>query len=248
VLLALDGVSTRTGAEHAVALRGVSLAVRGGEVLGIVGVSGNGQRELAEVIGGTLPAASGQIEVAGRPVPRTGARRMRRLGVAHVPEDRIGAGLLSALPLTDSMVLGRVGEVPFSRCGILDHGAARRFVAAQIEKFGIRAAGPAARTGTLSGGSLQKALLARELAAEPLVLVAAQPTRGLDVAARGFVHEQLLGLRARGRAVVVISEDLEELFEIADRIAVMFEGRIVDQMPAAEAEVGRIGLLMAGAA
>jgi simple sugar transport system ATP-binding protein len=248
VLLALEAVGTRATAEHPVALRSVSFAVRGGEILGIIGVSGNGQRELAEVIGGTLRAASGRIEVAGRAVGRTNPRAMRRLGTAHGPVDRIGAGLLRTLPLTDCMVLGRVGERPFSRWGILDHRAARRFVSAQIEKFGIRTAGPEVRTGTLSGGNLQKALLARELAAEPLVLVAAQPTRGLDVAARGFVHEQLLGLRARGRAVVVISEDLEELFEIADRIAVMFEGRIVDQMPVAEAEVGLIGLLMAGAA
>ena len=210
-------------------------------------MSGNGQRELAEVIGGTLKASSGRIEVAGLTVTGTGACPRRRLGIAHVPEDRLGAGLLSTLPLADSMILGRVGEPPFSRFGILDQSAARRFVVAQIEKFGIRAAGPEARTGTLSGGNLQKALLARELAFEPLVLVAAQPTRGLDVAAEEFVHRQLLGLRARGRAVIVISEDLEELFEIADRIAVMFEGRILDVVPVADAEVARIGLLMAGA-
>jgi simple sugar transport system ATP-binding protein len=247
VLLVLDRVTTRRTAEHPVALRGISLSVRGGEILGVVGVSGNGQRELAEVIGGTLKAASGRIEVAGQTVTRTGARAMRRRGVAHVPEDRIGAGLLSTLPLADSMILARIGEAPFSRLGILSHGAARRFVAAQIEKFGIRAAGPEVRTGTLSGGNLQKALLARELAFEPLVLVAAQPTRGLDVAAKAFVHRQLLELRERGRAAVVISEDLEELFEIADRIAVMFEGRILETMSVADAKVGRIGLLMAGA-
>jgi general nucleoside transport system ATP-binding protein len=246
VLLALDGVSTRRTPEHPMPLRQISLELRGGEILGIVGVSGNGQRELAEVIGGTLQAASGRIEVAGRPVTGTGARALRRQGVAHVPEDRLGAGLLGPLPLADSMILARVGERPFSRLGVLDHGAARRFVATQIEKFAIRASGPEARTGTLSGGNLQKALLARELAFEPLVLVAAQPTRGLDVAARAFVHDQLLGLRARGRGVILISEDLEELFEIADRIAVMFEGRIVGAMPVADAEVARIGLLMAG--
>ncbi len=247
VLLALDAVSTRPAPEHPVVLKDISLGVRGGEILGIVGVSGNGQGELAELIGGTLKAARGRIQVAGRTVTGAGARRMRRLGVAHVPEDRLGAGLLSTLPLVDSMILARVGEAPFSRLGILNPGAARHFVVAQIEKFGIRVGGPEARTGTLSGGNLQKALLARELAFEPLVLVAAQPTRGLDVAAREFVHGQLLGLRARGRAVIVISEDLEELFEIADRIAVMFEGRILDVMPVAEAEVARIGLLMAGA-
>jgi general nucleoside transport system ATP-binding protein len=247
VLLALDRVSTRPGPEHPVALKEVSLSVRGGEILGLVGVSGNGQRELAEVIGGTLAATGGRIEVAGRPARGAGARRRRRLGVAHVPEDRLGAGLLRTAPLVDSMILARVGEAPFSRRGILNHDAAKRFVADQIAKFGIRAAGPEARTGTLSGGNLQKALLARELAFEPLVLIAAQPTRGLDVAAKEFVHGQLLGLRARGRAVLVISEDLEELFEIADRIAVIFEGRILDSMPVGEAEVARIGLLMAGA-
>ena len=176
-LLSLHAVRTRAGTEHPMALKDVSLSVRGGEILGIVGVSGNGQRELAEVIGGTLEVSGGSIEVAGQTVTGTGARTMQRLG-AHVPEDRLGAGLLSTLPLTDSMILTRVGEAPFSRLGILNHGAARRFVAAQIEKFGIRAPGPEARTGTLSGGNLQKALLARELAFEPLVLVAAQPTRG----------------------------------------------------------------------
>jgi simple sugar transport system ATP-binding protein len=246
-LLALHAVRTRPGPEHPMALKDVSLSVRGGEILGIVGVSGNGQRELAEVIGGTLEASGGRIEVAGQTVTRAGARTMQRLGVAHVPEDRLGAGLLGALPLTDSMILTRVGEAPFSRLGILNHDAARRFVASRIEKFGIRAAGPEARTGTLSGGNLQKALLARELAFEPLVLVAAQPTQGLDVAAKEFVQRQLLELRARGRAVIVISEDLEELFEIADRLAVIFEGRILDVVPVADADVARIGLLMAGA-
>jgi general nucleoside transport system ATP-binding protein len=246
-LLSLHAVRTRPGPEHPMALEDVSLSVRGGEILGIVGVSGNGQRELAGVIGGTLEASGGRIEVAGRTVTGAGARTMQRLGVAHVPEDRLGAGLLSTLPLTDSMILTRVGEAPFSRLGILDHDAARRFVASQIEKFGIRTPGPEARTGTLSGGNLQKALLARELAFEPLVLVASQPTQGLDVAAKEFVQRQLLELRARGRAVVVISEDLEELFEIADRIAVIFEGRILDTVPVAEANVARIGLLMAGA-
>ena len=247
VLIDLDAVSTRREPEHPVALKDISLRVQGGEILGIVGVSGNGQGELAEVIGGTLRPARGRIDVGGRTVTGAGARKMRLAGVAHVPEDRLGAGLLSTLPLVDSMILARVGEAPFSRLGILNLGAARRFAVAQIEKFGIRVPGPEARTGTLSGGNLQKALLARELAFEPLVLVAAQPTRGLDVAAREFVHGQLLWLRAHGRAVIVISEDLEELFELADRIAVMFEGRIVDVMPVAKAQVARIGMLMAGA-
>ncbi|MCH8809232.1 MAG: ABC transporter ATP-binding protein, partial [Proteobacteria bacterium] len=186
--------------------------------------------------------------VDGKVVRRPSPRAMRRLGVAQIPEDRIGVGLLTTLPLSDSMVLPRVGERRFSRFGILNRTAIKAFVAEQIENFDIKAAGPDVRTGTLSGGNLQKALLARELAFDPLVLVAAQPTRGLDVAAKEFVHRQFLDLRARGRGVIVISEDLEELFEIADRIAVMYEGRILDVVPAAEASVARVGLLMAGAA
>ncbi len=246
VLLRLADVRLADGRGHRPALDGVSLEVRGGEILGIAGVSGNGQRELAEVVAGVRAPASGRIEVDGRAPRRPGAKAMQALGVALIPEDRIGDGLLTTLPLVDSMVLPRVDQPPFSRRGILRPAAMRRFVAEQIEKFDIRAEGPDVRTGTLSGGNLQKALLARELAWEPLVLVAAQPTRGLDVAARGFVHRQFIALRDRGRAVVLISEDLEELFEVADRIAVMYEGRIVGEMPIGEASIARIGLMMAG--
>ncbi|MCH8155403.1 MAG: ATP-binding cassette domain-containing protein, partial [Proteobacteria bacterium] len=247
-LLALEGVRTAAAPGHPVALEDLSLAVHGGEILGIAGVSGNGQREFAEVTAGMLAPVAGRIEVDGKVVRRPSPRAMRRLGVAQIPEDRIGVGLLTTLPLSDSMVLPRVGERRFSRFGILNRAAIKAFVAEQIENFDIKAAGPDVRTGTLSGGNLQKALLARELAFDPLVLVAAQPTRGLDVAAKEFVHRKFLELRARGRGVIVISEDLEELFEIADRIAVMYEGRILDVVPAAEASVARVGLLMAGAA
>ena len=246
-LLTLDHVSTTRSPGRHTALQDVSLTVHAGEVVGVAGVSGNGQRELADVIAGTISPASGRITVDGQEAPTGHPRSMQHLGVASIPEDRIGAGLLTSLPLSDSMVLPRVGGPPFSRLGVLNRGAVRDFVTRQIETFGIKAGGPDVRTGTLSGGNLQKALLARELAFDPLVLVAAQPTRGLDVAAQSFVHSQLLDLRARGRGVLVISEDLEELFELSDRIAVMFEGRILDVVPAAEADVRRIGLLMAGA-
>ncbi len=247
-LLALEGVRTTAAPGHPVALADLSLVVHGGEILGIAGVSGNGQREFAEVTAGMLAPVAGRIEVDGKVVRRPSPRAMRRLGVAQIPEDRIGVGLLTTLPLSDSMVLPRVGERRFSRFGILNRTAIKAFVAEQIENFDIKAAGPDVRTGTLSGGNQQKALLARELAFDPLVLVAAQPTRGLDVAAKEFVHRQFLDMRARGRGVIVISEDLEELFEIADRIAVMYEGRILDVVPAAEASVARVGLLMAGVA
>ena len=247
VLLRLSDISLTTGGRRP-ALDHVSLDVRGGEIIGIAGVSGNGQKELAEVIAGAVQPSAGAIEVDGKATGRGGGpRAMQARGVSMIPEDRIGSGLLSALPLSDSMVLPRFGQRPFSRFGIVRHGAIRAFVEEQIRDFDIKAPGPDIRTGSLSGGNLQKALLARELAWDPLVLVAAQPTRGLDVSAKEFVHRRFVDQRDRGRCVVVISEDLEELFEIADRIAVMYEGRIVDVVAASETSVAEIGLLMAGA-
>ena len=246
-LLVLDRVSVRGGTGRPV-LADLSLEVRGGEILGIAGVSGNGQRELAELVAGVLQPSAGAILVDGRPVTRADPQTMRRHGVAHIPEDRIGAGLFSALPLSDSMILPLIRGKPFSRFGMLSRKAIDAFVTEQIGRYDIKATGPEVRTGTLSGGNLQKALLARELAGDPLVVVAAQPTRGLDVSAQEFVHRRFLDLRARGRAVVVISEDLEELFQITDRIAVMYEGRIIGILPTPEATVSRIGLLMTGIA
>ncbi|TFG85407.1 MAG: hypothetical protein E4H18_05470 [Hyphomicrobiales bacterium] len=154
--------------------------------------------------------------------------------------------MLSAAPLADSMLLARIIDAPFSRYGWLDFAAMRRWVLEQMQRFDIRAAGPDTRTGTLSGGNLQKALLARVLAFDPLVLVAAQPTRGLDMAARDFVHAQFLALRGRGRGVLIISEDLDELFALSDRIVVMYEGRLVGDVATGETSISEIGLLMTG--
>ncbi len=244
VLLEMGDI--HTGGTSRGRLKGVSLQARAGEILGIAGVSGNGQLELAEVISGMLPPVSGVLKISGTEVTRLSPRRVQQLGVGRIPEDRMGTGLITTLPLADSMVLPRIHERRFSRGGILRRGAIRDFVKEQMRRFDIRAAGPEVRTGTLSGGNLQKALLARELAWDPLVLLAAQPTRGLDVAAARFVHEQFLELRRRGRAIIVISEDLEELFTLSDRIAVMFEGRINGVVPIEEATVQKIGMLMAG--
>ena len=246
VLLHLSRVSLAGTRERPAPLEDVTLSLRGGEIVGVAGVSGNGQRELAEVISGTLAPSRGHIEVDGIPVERPTRRIMQRLGVASIPEDRIGEGLLTTLPLSDSMILPRVRQSPFSRFSWLIRAAIRKFVLEQMQRFDIRAAGPDVRTGTLSGGNLQKALLARELAFEPLVLVAAQPTRGLDVAARDFVHARFLELRGRGRSVLIISEDLEELFSVSDRIVVMYEGCLVGDVPVSEASIADIGLLMSG--
>jgi len=144
------------------------------------------------------------------------------------------------------MALPWVGSAPFSRRGMLDRRAIQKFARDQIARFDIRTSGPDARTGTLSGGNLQKALLAREIAHNPRILLAAQPTRGIDVGATEFIHGQFLDLRARGGAVLLISEDLEEIFHLSDRIAVMYGGRILADLPVEQATVERVGLLMAG--
>ena len=245
-LLRLQGIST-SGSERR-RLKNLSLTVHAGEIVGIAGVAGNGQRELAEVIAGTTAPSAGRIEFEGKAFASLRPRLAQELRIGRIPEDRIGTGLLMQSPLADSMALPWVGRAPFSRHGLIDRGAMRAFAQAEIEKFAIRASGPLARTGTLSGGNLQKALLARELAFDPLLLIAAQPTRGLDIGATQFVHGKFLELRAAGRGLIVVSEDLEELFQIADRIAVMSGGRIVGDFPIAEASVEAIGLLMAGGA
>ena len=245
VLLRLADIHAGGSPERPI-LKGVTLEVRAGEIVGLAGVSGNGQAELAAVVSGMLRPHSGHIEVDGEPVERPSVERIKKLGVGRVPEDRIGTGLIVSLPLSDSMILARVRERPFSRLGILDRGAIRRFASGLVERFRIQAASVSVRTGTLSGGNLQKALLARELAFDPLLLLVAQPTRGIDIGASGFVHEEFLALRERGRGLLVISEDLEELFTLADRIAVIYEGRIVGLLPAAEATAQKVGLMMAG--
>lgn len=242
-LLRLDHVSTESGQTN---LQDISLTLHAGEIVGIAGVSGNGQRELADLIGGVLPASAGRLSVDGTTVPAASARAMQALRIGRVPEDRLAVGMISSLSLAESMALPWITRAPFSRHGVIDRGAIRRFAESQIKDFDIRTSGPDARTGTLSGGNLQKALLARELAMDPILLVAAQPTRGIDIGASEFVHAQLLDLRARGGAVLLISEDLEELFALSDRIAVMYGGRLMADLPITEATVERVGLLMAG--
>ncbi len=245
ILLQLDSLTTGPGT--GTPLRDVSLAVRAGEVLGIAGVSGNGQLELAEIIAGVRRQEGGKLTVTGQLVVFPHPRSIQNLRVGRIPEDRLGTGLITSLPLSDSMVLPRVHAPPFSRYGVLQQSTIQGFVRDQVERFDIKCADLEVRTGTLSGGNLQKALLARELAFDPLVVLAAQPTRGLDVGAAQFVHERFLELRSLGAAVLLISEDLEELFQLSDRIAVMYEGRVMDTLPIEQATVRRVGLLMAGA-
>ncbi len=222
------------------------IELRGGEILGVAGVSGSGQRELAETLAGVRPSAGGTIEVDGQPIAHPTVRRMQALGIGHVPEDRIGEGLLGGLTLADSMMLTRIADPRFSRGGWLRRGAIRAFVEQQVERYDIRGGGAATRTALLSGGNLQKVLLARELAFDPRVLIAAQPTRGLDVGAVEFVHQRIVEVAERGGAVLLISEDLEELMALSARVMVMFEGGLAGILDARAASAASIGLLMTG--
>ncbi len=227
------------------ALRGVSLDVRAGEIVGIAGVAGNGQSELAQVITGLRPCR-GRIEIAGRETANRPAGEVIRQGVAHVPEDRTGVGSAPNLSVTDNLIMKRYREPPIARGWVIDAGAAR--IAAERLRDDYRIATPSIDTAVrmLSGGNLQRLILAREIESHPRLMIAVQPTRGLDVGAIEGVHQLLLARREAGAATVLISEDLDEVLALADRVAVMYEGHLHGPFDAGNVDVGGIGLLMTG--
>ncbi len=232
----------------ALALKGVDLTVREGEILGVAGVGGNGQSELAQCILGLRKVTAGVIKVGGIDVAHDDPKRTRQRGVAYVPEDRRTEGLVLPFTLADNFILGKQDRAPYARRGILDGGAIARDGAKLAKEFDVRPPDPAIIVGTLSGGNQQKVVLGREISEAPKLIVASQPTRGLDIAATEYVHERLLEQRGRGCAVLLVSSELDEIRALSDRIAVMFEGRIVATLGAAEATEQRLGLLMAGQA
>jgi ABC-type uncharacterized transport system ATPase subunit len=229
------------------ALRGLSLAVRAGEILAVAGVAGNGQRELAETIAGIRARSAGALRVSGRPLRGGDPREAIAAGISYVPEDRLGTGVAPSLSIASNLVLKSYRAPPLSHGPLLDLGAIRAGAVDLIRRYAIVAPGPSAPARQLSGGNLQKVVLAREFSGRPRLLVAASPTRGLDVGAIETVHAYLRGAAAEGLAVLLISEDLDEILMLADRIAVMYEGTIVGEFSSARADVAEIGLLMAGA-
>jgi general nucleoside transport system ATP-binding protein len=229
------------------ALKGIDLTVHEGEIVGIAGVDGNGQVELEEVLAGTRPATGGRITMQGEDVTRLSVRGRIDRGIGHIPQDRHRDGLILDFSLTENLLLGNQWKAPFARTGRrLDYRRLRRRAREGIEAFAVRTPSEASPARTLSGGNQQKLILAREIGREPAFLIAAQPTRGLDVGAIEFVHEQLLGLRERGVAILLVSYELEELASLADRILVMYEGRIVLETAGDEADWTAIGLAMTG--
>jgi len=251
VVLAVEnlGLSDARGVTR---LAGVSFTVRRGEILGIAGVSGNGQTELLEVLAGLRAPSAGRMLFHGEDLARHYGpdlpARLRRLGIAHVPEDRHGAGMVMPFTAQENAALGYQGDAALGPGPMLLPGRlalrCRRFMA----KFDVRPADPGLRASLFSGGNQQKLVLARELDRDPELLLIGQPTRGVDIGAIEFIHGQLLALRAAGKAVVLVSTELEEILALADRILVMCAGRITGELAAAEADEAKIGLMMAGMA
>lgn len=245
VLLCLEGVEAM-GDRGFLALRGLSLRVHAGEIVGVAGVSGNGQRELAEVISGLRPTLRGSIRVGDTEVTGCHPARLIACGLSLVPEDRLGTGLVPTLTVCDNAILKCYRHPPVSRGPFLRRGEIRRRTRVLVEEFAVKVPGLDAPVRKLSGGNLQRLLLAREISARPRVMVAVHPTRGLDVGATAGVHRLLLEQRDEGAAILLISEDLDEILALSDRVVVLYEGRIVGEMPAAQASREEIGLMMAG--
>jgi simple sugar transport system ATP-binding protein len=229
-------------------LRDVSLQIHSGEILGVAGVDGNGQQELAEVLVGLRSVASGTVRLAGQDITHRSANERFAMGMAHIPNDRKAEGLVGAMTVAENLVLKQYNAAPFSRGGFLSLRQMRKTAQQMVERFDIRTYGVDAPVATLSGGNAQKVILARELGLrEPRAVVAINPSRGLDLAATEFVHQQLLNIRKQRGAVLLISSELEELLALCDRIAVLFAGRLtMSDFPIGG--VKSIGQLMTGAA
>ncbi len=228
------------------ALRGVSFAVHRGEILGVAGVDGNGQSELAECLCGLRPPTAGRVTVRGRDATGWPPREIIALGVGFIPADRQRTGLILDFDIGRNLILKRHDRRPFARRGVMDGSAVQRHAAELVARFDIRATDPRVPVRTLSGGNQQKVVLAREVSEDPAILVAMQPTRGLDVGATEYIQRSLLGQRDRGAAILYISTELEEVLGLSDRIAVLSQGEIVGLLDAASATSETIGMLMAG--
>jgi simple sugar transport system ATP-binding protein len=244
VLEAHDLVLKGRGGVHA--LNGLNLTLRRGEIVGLAGVEGNGQTELVETLAGLRRPDSGYVTIKGRTLTDADPTLLRRAGLSYIPEDRHHRGLVLPFSLTENVLLGNSDEPPFSKGGVIDYDEASQITQALMAKFDVRAPSYDTRAGTLSGGNQQKLIIARELYREPDVLLAVQPTRGLDVGAIEFVHRQLVQERDQGRGVLLVSFDLDEILDLSDRVLVIFQGRIVGEFVSGGVERTTLGLLMGG--
>lgn len=229
-----------------VALDAVSFDVRAGEILCVAGVQGNGQTELVEALTGLRQPASGVVRLASRDITRASPKHVLDAGVGHVPEDRQHDGLIVTFTIADNLVLNTFDEAPFAKRWVRDQTAVHQAAEERVRAFDIRTPSVDIPASTLSGGNQQKVVVARELSRPISLLIASQPTRGLDVGSIEYIHEQIVKERDTGIAVLIVSSELDEVLALGDRIAVMYRGRIVDIMPAERATREGLGLLMAG--
>jgi ABC-type uncharacterized transport system ATPase subunit len=234
------------GAGGIPAVFGVSLEVRSSEILGIAGVSGNGQTELIEALAGLRPVDGGTITLRGKDITHAVVRARREIGMAHIPEDRMVMGLNLMTNLDENVVVTRYQKPPYSDRGVFRFEPIRALAQKIVNAFQIKSARVGEEIRTLSGGNLQKVVLGRELEGKPKFVIANQPTRGLDVGSIEFVHKTLIEERDSGAAILLVSVELDEIFALSDRIAVMFEGRIMGTLEAKDANEQDIGVLMAG--
>jgi ABC-type uncharacterized transport system ATPase subunit len=244
--LQLRNVSVR-GDRGTMAVNDVSLDVHAGEIVGIAGVSGNGQRELAETIAGLRPAESGSaVTIDDADLTRANPAQTRAAGLAYVPEERMKDGAVGEFDVSENLLLINHGDPRFRRGGLFDFAKIGEHCQRLVDQFSVKTPSLDTLTSTLSGGNIQKLIMARELDSNPSVLLAAQPTRGVDIGAAGYIHSELIEQRNVGVAILMISEDLDEILGLADRIAVMFEGRVVAMVDRESATREELGLAMAG--
>lgn len=245
VRLKLEGVSC--GSDRGTpGLREVSLDVHAGEILGIAGVSGNGQRELAEAVTGLRKVTDGRVFLEGQDVTNLTPGELTDRMLSYIPEERMRDGMIRNFTVAENMILREHHKMPFSRSGFLNLGAIARHSAELIKQFQVKTPSQETLAKNLSGGNIQKVVIARELSRQPRVILAAQPTRGLDIGATEYVRQQLIEQRKEGTAILLISEDLDEILSLSDRIAVIYEGQIMDIVPREQATPEKLGLLMAG--
>ena len=224
-----------------------SLSVRRGEIVGIAGVDGNGQTELVEAITGLRKIQSGSIKFLGEDISTLSIKDRNEKGLGHIPEDRQKRGLILSMPIASNMVIKDFDKAPFSKNGILNKEAIRDYSQEIVDKFDVRSGeGIDSLAGMLSGGNQQKAIIGREVTEDPDLLIAVQPTRGLDVGAIEFIHQAIVAQRDKGKAVLLVSFELDEIFNLSDRIAVINSGRLIDIVKTEETDVDDVGLMMAG--
>ena len=246
VMLEVKDLNVRNN-KGVLGVKDFSLAIRSGEIVGIAGVDGNGQTELVEAITGLRKIESGSVLFKGEDITSLSIKDRNDRGLGHIPEDRQKRGLVLGAPLTTNMVIKDFDRPPFSRKGLLDQESIREYSASIVKEFDVRSGeGIDSLAGKLSGGNQQKAIIGREVTKDPDVLIAVQPTRGLDVGAIEFIHKALVTQRDKGKAVLLVSCELDEIFNLSDRIAVINAGRLVDIVKTEDTDVHKVGLMMAG--